>query len=111
MNLIEPNFKYIIKKNLKNSKIIKEKYHYFYFNLYLSIILISFLILILIYKYKGKLTEEEIKKKNMNNKKYIISKINLVNNHNKNTLIRNNNKNMITDLPLFEDNPILSTYK
>ena len=105
--LIEPGVKYIINKTFVKSNIIKEKYQNTLFNICMLLLIFGLITFLLLYKYKGKLTENEIKLRNNKNKKYLLQKINEIN------YIRvkeNKEKNMITNLPLFDKNPVLSLY-
>ena len=66
--LIEPGVRYFLNETLKQCHIFKENYK----NLIVNIKLMIFFILI---KYKGKLTPGEINQKELEKKKYILSKI------------------------------------
>jgi hypothetical protein len=73
--LTEPGVTYFLNETLKQCHNIKEAY---YNNIFNSILLFGFLIflgILLLYKYKGKLTTEEIEQKELDKKKYILSKI------------------------------------
>jgi selenocysteine lyase/cysteine desulfurase len=106
-NLIEPGVKYIINKTFKTSNILKEKYKNTLFNVLMFLLIIGLITFLLLYKYKGKLTEDEIKTRNNENKKYLLQKINELNYIKINN---NKSKSMITDLPLLEKHPVLSIY-
>jgi hypothetical protein len=73
--LIEPGVKYFLNETLKNSHIFKEKYYNLFFNIFLLILFFIILIVLLLYKYKGKLTNEELKQKEIDKKYYILSRI------------------------------------
>jgi len=73
--LTEPGVKYFLNETLKQCHIFKEKYNNMLVNIGLSIGFLIILGIILLYKYKGKLTNEEIREKEMEKKKYILSKI------------------------------------
>lgn len=73
--LTEPGVKYFINETLKQCHQFKEKYQNMVFNICLLIAFFIILGMLLIYKYKGKLTAEEIEQKEMEKKKYILSKI------------------------------------
>lgn len=106
-NLVEPGVKYIINKTFINSNIIKEKYNNTIFNVLMLFFIFSLIFIILFYKYKGKLSENEIKIRNIKNKKYLLEKINEINYI---RVKKNKEKNMITNLPLFEKDPVISLY-
>ena len=63
--LTEPGVTYFLNATLKQCHTFKEKYQNMIFNIGL----------LLLYKYKGKLTPEEIEEKELEKKKYILSKI------------------------------------
>jgi hypothetical protein len=73
--LIEPGVKYFLNETLKQCHVFKEKYNNMLINIGLLIGFLIVLGIILLYKYKGKLTNEEIREKEMEKKKYILSKI------------------------------------
>jgi hypothetical protein len=73
--LIEPGVRYFLNETLKQCHIFKENYKNLIFNVGLLIFFILILGIILLIKYKGKLTPEEIKQKELEKKKYILSKI------------------------------------
>ena len=73
--LIESGIKSFYIETLKNCHNIKEKYYNLMFNISIFIIFVLLVSFILIYKYRGKITEEELKEKEEDRKKYILSKI------------------------------------
>jgi len=73
--LTEPGVKYFLNQALKQSHIIKEKFHNTVFNVGMLIFFLVILAFILIYKYKGKLTPVEIAQKNKEKQQYILQKI------------------------------------
>lgn len=73
--LIEPGTRYFLNETLKKCHIFKENYKNALFNVVLFILFLLILGIILLVKYKGKLTLEEIKEKELEKKKYILSKI------------------------------------
>lgn len=73
--LIEPGARYFLNETLKKCHIFKENYKNVLFNIVLFILFLLILGIILLVKYKGKLTLEEIKEKELEKKKYILSKI------------------------------------
>lgn len=100
--LIEPGVKYFIGGTLKECRKFKDKYYSFIFNICVSILVVIFFSVIFIFRYKGKLTTDETNKKNIEKQEYIISKLQQLSNYNKN--LNKNNNNMITDLPLWNNN-------
>jgi len=73
--LTEPGVKYFLNESLKQCHYYKEKYNNTIFNIGLLIGFFIILGILLLYKYKGKLTAEQIKEKEIEKKKYILSKI------------------------------------
>jgi hypothetical protein len=73
--LIEPGVKYFLNETLKQCHSFKEKYNNMLFNIGITILFFIILGILLIYKYKGKLTPQEIEEKEMEKKRYILSKI------------------------------------
>ena len=73
--LTEPGVKYFLNNALKQSHIIREKFHNTIFNIGMFIFFILILGGILVYKYKGKLTPIEIVQKNKEKQQYILEKI------------------------------------
>ena len=73
--LTEPGVKYFINETLKQCHQFKENYQHIIFNIGLSVMFFIILGGLLFYKYKGKLSEEEIEKKELLKKQYILSKI------------------------------------
>jgi hypothetical protein len=73
--LIEPGVRYFLNETLKQCHIFKENYKNLMINIGLLIFFITILGIILLVKYRGKLTPEEIKQKELEKKKYILSKI------------------------------------
>jgi Na+-transporting NADH:ubiquinone oxidoreductase subunit NqrC len=73
--LTEPGVKYFLNEALKQSHIIREKFHNTIFNIGLFILFIIILCGILVYKYKGKLSPTEIAAKNKEKQQYILEKI------------------------------------
>lgn len=74
-SLVEPGMKYFINETLHQCKILKDKYQNIIFNFSLFIGIIVILGTFMYFRYKGKLSQEEIKKKDMQKQKYIMSKI------------------------------------
>ncbi len=73
--LIEPGVKYFLNETLKQCHLFKEKHQNMMFNIGLLIGFFFILGILLLYKYKGKLTLEEIYQKDLEKKRYILSKI------------------------------------
>ena len=77
--LIEPGVKYFLNKSLENCNSNKHMYYNLILNLSLLFIFIVVIGLILLYKKRHKLTGEDIKRKNIIEKKYILEKIRKLN--------------------------------
>jgi len=73
--LIEPGARYFLNETLKKCHIFKENYKNSLFNIGLFILFLFILGILLAFKYKGKLSLEEMKEKELEKKKYILSKI------------------------------------
>ena len=73
--LTEPGVKYFINETLKQCHQFKENHQHIIFNIGLLVMFFIILGILLFYKYKGKLSEEEIEKKELLKKQYILSKI------------------------------------
>jgi len=73
--LTEPGVKYFLNESLKQCRYYKEKFNNTIFNIGLLIGFFVILGILLLFKYKGKLTHEQIKERDMEKKKYILSKI------------------------------------
>jgi hypothetical protein len=73
--LTEPGVKYFINETLKQCHQFKENHQHIIINIGLSFMFFIILGGLLFYKYKGKLSEEEIEKKELLKKQYILSKI------------------------------------
>jgi hypothetical protein len=73
--LTEPGVKYFLNETLKQCHQFKEKHNNMIFNIGLLIVFFIILGILLLYKYKGKLTPEEIEQKELEKKRYILSKI------------------------------------
>jgi hypothetical protein len=73
--LTEPGVKYFLNETLKQCHRHKENFNNMLFNISLLIGFFILLGILLLFKYKGKLTPEEIKEKEMEKKRYILSKI------------------------------------
>jgi len=73
--LIEPGVKYFLNETLKNCHRLREKYNNIMLNVALFVLFFVILGMFLLYKYKGKLTEEEREEKELDKKRYVLSKI------------------------------------
>lgn len=73
--LTEPGVKYFLNQALKQSHLIREKFHNTIFNIGMFLLFLIILGAILVYKYKGKLTPVEIAEKNKEKQQYILEKI------------------------------------
>ena len=73
--LTEPGVKYFLNETLKNCHRLKEKYNNIVLNVALFVLFFVILGMFLLYKYKGKLTAEEREEKEVEKKRYILSKI------------------------------------
>lgn len=94
MSLVEVGFKYHLIENLKNCKKIRQKYIDNIYNIGLFIFLFGSLLIFLFVKYKGKLTEEEIFRRNKVKEQYVLTRI-----KNYQDDRRKNSQNLITGLP------------
>jgi hypothetical protein len=73
--LTEPGVKYFLNETLKQCHKFKEKHQNMIFNIGMLVGFFFILGIFLLYKYKGKLTPEEIEEKELDKKRYILSKI------------------------------------
>tara|TARA_Y100000814_G_scaffold275394_1_gene234777 strand:- start:524 stop:850 length:327 start_codon:yes stop_codon:yes gene_type:complete len=101
-SLTEAGTKYYINGTLKECRKLKDKYINLYFNLGMVVLFVVFFGSILLYRYKGNISKEEIAIKNRKKKEYIISKLNQLGE------IKKKNS-MITDIPMWGNNPELSS--
>ena len=101
-SLTEPGTKYYLRGTLKECRKFKDKYINLYFNLGMIVLFVAIFGSILLYRYKGNISKEEISIKNRKKKEYIISKLNQLGEIKK-------KQNMITDIPMWVDNPELKT--
>jgi hypothetical protein len=92
--LVENGFKYYLIENLKNCKKIRQKYINNIYNFGLFFCLFGGVLIFLFIKYKGKLTTEEIQKRNNVKEQYILSRI-----RNYQDDKRKNSQKLITGLP------------
>ena len=102
--LIEPGVKYFFKGILKECHNYKQKNYNLVYNIFLFILFFSILGIILFCRYKGNKTSEEIYKKNIQDKQYIMSKLVYYNRANLENQQRIKN-NMITNLPDLNNHP------
>jgi len=73
--LTEPGVKFFLSESLKQCHKFKEKHQNTILNIGLFIGFLIVLGILLLYKFKGKLTPEEIEEKEMDKKRYIMSRI------------------------------------
>lgn len=99
-SLIEPGVRYFLGGTLKECRKYKNKYITLFFNLGMILVFIVIFGSILAYRYKGNITPAEIQLKNRKKKEYIISKLQQL------SAIKQQ-KNMITDIPMWTKNPEL----
>lgn len=102
--LVTENVKNFINLQLKKCSEKKFLENSFFYNSLLFFIFILLLSFTLIFKYKGFKNKEDIYKKNLQDKQYIMSKLIYYNRQN----IYNNNRiknNLITDLPDYSNHP------
>lgn len=96
--LIEPGVRYFLNGTLKQCHKFKENYENLIVNIGLFLLFIIILGIILLLKYKGKLSPAEIKEKELEKKKYILSKIKNYQEHKK-----REEQELITGLPHWEN--------
>lgn len=96
--LTEPGVKYFLNETLKKCHQFKESYKDLLFNIFLFLCFLFILGIILFFKYKGKLTPQEIKQKELEKKKYILSKI-----KNYQDTMKREQEELITGLPHWEN--------
>lgn len=95
-SLVEPGIKYFLNQTLKNCNSLKDRYYNFIFNISILVIFLIALGILLYCRYKGKPNPREIRRKETEKQKYIMS------------MIRNyhatKDTGQITGLPLLEAN-------
>jgi hypothetical protein len=74
-HLTEPGINYYLNETLKQCHKFKVTYNNNLVNLGLLVFFLIILGCILLYKYKGRLTREEIKRRNREKQQYILSKV------------------------------------
>lgn len=74
-SLTEPGVKYFLNNALKQSHVVRNKYHNLIFNIGMSILFLFIMGGILVYKYKGKLSDIEIAQRNIEKQQYILERI------------------------------------
>ena len=99
-SLCEPGVKHILSCSLKESRQFKERYTNNIFNITMLILFVGVLVGFLIYRYKGKATKEQIASNTRSKNEYIMSKLQRLS-----TIKEKRNKDMITNLPSWSDNP------
>ena len=95
-HLVEPGVKYFLKESLKQCNELKKQYYNLYFNIGAFLFILILVGSILWFKYKGKMTPVEKAMKMRKDKMYILEKL-------KSILNPRLEKNMITDLPKWQD--------
>jgi len=95
-HLVEPGVKYFLKESLKQCNEIKKQYYNLYFNIGAFLFIVILVGSILWFKYKGKMTPVEKAMKMRKDKMYILEKLKSI----PNPMLE---KNMITDLPKWQD--------
>ena len=98
--LCEPGVKYFIGCSLKESHKFKEQYMNFFYNIGMCVLFFGSIAAILMCRYKGRITPQELALKNRKKQEYIIQKLQHLA-----SIKQQNNKNMITNLPTWENNP------
>lgn len=73
--LTEPGVKYFLGETLKQCHQFKEQYYNVLINIGLFFLFLLILGAILLYKYKGKLTPEQMREKELEKQRYILSRI------------------------------------
>jgi hypothetical protein len=96
-SLTEPGVKYFLHQTLKQCHITRDNFYNFAFNIGLFIAFLLILGGILFFKYKGKLSPNEINKKNKEKQQYILSKI-----QNFQQAKRKAHQELITGLPAWD---------
>mgnify|MGYP001218134460 CR=1 FL=1 len=94
-NLIEIDTKFYLNNSLKKVRMFKDKYIMIIGNIILLLLFFLLFGSLLYFKYKGKLTPEEIKKKEEERKNYIFTKMQ---HYSLNKL--KEKQELITDLPI-----------
>lgn len=97
--LIEPGVSYFLRKSLTRCNENKTLYFNRIFNLGLLFLFVFILGGLLMYKKNAKLTDEQKKVKKQKNKEYILEKIKILNEKE-----RQKRNEIITSLPKFESN-------
>tara|TARA_B100000674_G_scaffold326412_1_gene272238 strand:- start:6649 stop:6993 length:345 start_codon:yes stop_codon:yes gene_type:complete len=101
-SLCEPGVKYFIGCSLQESRKFKERYINLFYNIGMTLIFVGGVASFLIYRYKGRKRPEEIVMENRKKQEYIISKLQRLSSIREKN---NQNPNMITNLPSWENNP------
>jgi len=98
--LTEPGVKYFLSQSLKECRKFKDRNINIFFNIGMTLLFIFILGGILFFKYKGRPTKSELERKNREKQEYIVSKLQQI------ALVKShNNGDLITDLPLWHNNP------
>jgi len=103
--LIEPGMKYFINASLEQCHQFKSKHYNFIYNLGLFVAFIIILAIVLYYKYKVKNNKKLQEEKKRQQKEYVLNKLRFMQEY------RNNqDSNMMTDLPTWQNNPEVQFY-
>tara|TARA_B110000261_G_C13041459_1_gene340508 strand:+ start:837 stop:1169 length:333 start_codon:yes stop_codon:yes gene_type:complete len=73
--LIEPGVKYFLERSLKNAHIYKVEFYNTIFNIILFVVFCLSVVCFFGYKYKGKLSQEEVEKKDHESHQYVLKQI------------------------------------
>jgi hypothetical protein len=103
--LIEPGVKYFLSSSLEQCHIMKRKYYSFLYNLGLFIGFSFILGLTLYFKYKRKNDKKLQAEMKLQHDAYILNKLRFMQDYRK-----NQENNLITDLPTWQNNPEVQFY-
>ena len=101
--LTEAGTKYFLSQTLRECRRFKERNINIIFNISMMILLITIVSGFLIYKYKGKMSPEEVARKNRESQEYIISKLQQLS-----SLRSKSSGEMITNLPVWNTHAEMS---
>lgn len=94
--LVDYNIKVTLHDSLKKVNEYKIKFYNDMFNIAVCVLFFGSLALFLFYRYKGKLSEDEILKKENEKRMYVLGKLQQLNN-----IQTSQNNKLITNLPEF----------
>lgn len=103
--LIEPGVRYFFNASLDQCRKFKYRYYNLYYNIMLLISFISVISITLYFKYKHKQNRKAKEEQKRKEKEYLLSKLNMMDEYKKNQV-----STMMTDLPLWQDNPEVQFY-